>query len=184
MPGEDGLSLARFLREHYKLGIIMLTAAGDVVDRIVGLETGADDYISKPFDPRELLARIRSVLRRVTSESGKELVSADQTQDNVRLGRCVLDLQAHKLFDQDGGEISITSMEFDLLKAFVTHPMRVLSRDQLLDMAHNRAWEPFDRSIDIRIARIRRKIEADPTKPEIIKTVRGKGYMFVPDDGQ
>lgn len=182
MPGEDGLSLARFLREHYPVGIIMLTAAGEVVDRIVGLEMGADDYLGKPFDPRELLARIKSVLRRLTLRAAPDrTAAADKTPPGVRFGRCVLNLESHQLFDRDGGEIPITSMEFDLLQAFATHPNRVLTRDQLLDMAHNRDWDPFDRSIDIRITRIRRKIEADPAKPQTIKTVRGKGYLFVPD---
>jgi len=178
MPGEDGLSLARFLREHHKLGIIMLTAAGEVVDRIIGLEMGADDYISKPFDPRELLARTKSVLRRMAA--GPSEVAPETETEGVRFGRCVLNMDAHKLHTLDGEEVPITSMEFDLLKAFATHPNRVLSRDQLLDLAHNRDWDPFDRSIDIRITRIRRKIEEDPAKPQAIKTVRGAGYIFVP----
>ncbi len=182
MPGEDGLSLARFLREHYPVGIIMLTGAGEVVDRIVGLEMGADDYLSKPFDPRELLARIKGVLRRIAARPNGAGVSSAKTQAGVRFGRRKLNLESHQLFDEHGVEIPITCMEFDLLKAFALHPKRVLSRDQLLDLAHDRAWEPFDRSIDIRITRIRRKIEADPTNPQTIKTVRGKGYLFMPDD--
>jgi two-component system phosphate regulon response regulator OmpR len=178
MPGEDGLSLARYLREHHQVGIIMLTAAGDVVDRIVGLEMGADDYIPKPFDPRELLARIKSVLRR--SAAGPQEPAAPDLENQVRFGRCLLNLDSHKLFDTQGKEVHLTSMEFDLLQAFATHPNRVLSRDQLLDLAHKRDWDPFDRSIDIRITRIRRKIEDDPAKPQTIKTVRGAGYIFVP----
>ena len=194
MPGEDGLSLARFLREHHRVGIIMLTAAADVVDRIIGLEMGADDYVTKPFDPRELLARIKSVLRRGAlpasddegtvdnASSDTETESSSGANNSVLFGRCVLDLEAHKLFVRDDGEeVPITSMEFDLLQAFATRPNRVLSRDQLLDLAHNRDWEPFDRSIDIRIARLRRKIEMDPAKPQTIKTVRGAGYIFVPN---
>jgi len=181
MPGEDGLSLARYLRANVKVGIVMLTAAGEVVDRIVGLEMGADDYLAKPVDLRELLARIRAVLRRVPAETaaagGAQPAAATH---QVRFGACKLDLDAHKLFDPEGEEVPITSMEFDLLKAFADHPNRVLSRDQLLDLAHNKDWEPFDRSIDIRIARLRRKIEADPAKPQVIKTVRGAGYIFVP----
>ena len=183
MPGEDGLSLARFLREHYRLGIIMLTAAGDTVDRIIGLEMGADDYIPKPFDPRELLARIKSVLRRglVATMAEQPPETATATGRTVRFGRCLLDIEAHKLLrENDGVEVPITSMEFDLLKAFADHPNRVLSRDQLLDLAHNRDWDPFDRSIDIRVTRIRRKVELDPSKPQTIKTVRGVGYMYVP----
>jgi two-component system phosphate regulon response regulator OmpR len=191
MPGEDGLSLARYLREHYQMGIIMLTAAAEVIDRIIGLEIGADDYITKPFDPRELLARVKSVLRRLeaapvsapTASSDRDhakVVVSDISQ-GVRFGHCILNMESHRLFDEDGQEVPITNMEFDLLKAFATNPNRVLSRDQLLDMAHNRDWDPFDRSIDIRIARIRRKIEDDPAKPQTIKTVRGAGYIFVPE---
>jgi DNA-binding response OmpR family regulator len=181
MPGEDGLSLARFLRANTDIGIVMLTAAGEVVDRIVGLEMGADDYLPKPVDMRELLARVRAVLRRMEARAAGP--AKDQAAAaTVGFGPCRLDLDAHKLFDADGAEIPITSMEFDLLKAFAEHPNRVLSRDQLLDLAHNRDWEPFDRSIDIRIARLRRKVEADPAKPQVIKTVRGAGYIFVPGD--
>ncbi len=182
MPGEDGLSLARFLREHSRAGIIMLTASGTPVDRIVGLETGADDYLVKPFDLRELLARVRAVLRRVRPERA-EAAPAGASGRTVAFGDCRLDLEAHKLTDAEGRDIPITAMEFDLLKAFAEHPNRVLNRDQLLDLAHKRGWEPFDRSIDIRIARIRRKIEKVPSKPEVIKTVRGAGYIFVPGKG-
>lgn len=181
MPGEDGLSLARFLREHYSVGIIMLTAMGEVVDRIVGLEMGADDYISKPFDPRELLARVKSVLRRVSSRAKTDEAASGKPPPGVRFRDFLLNLESNQLFDVNGVEIPITGMEFDLLKAFITHPNRVLTRDQLLDLAHNRNWDPFDRSIDVRITRIRRKIEQDPAKPQIIKTVWGKGYIFVPD---
>lgn len=182
MPGEDGLSLARYLREHTKgVGIVMLTAAGGVVDRIVGLEMGADDYIAKPVDLRELLARVRSVLRRLhlpTTPQGA--AEAKEGSRKVTFGAFHLDLEAHRLYAADGTEVPITSMEFDLLKAFADNPNRVLSRDRLLDLAHNRDWEPFDRSIDIRITRLRRKIEADPAKPQVIKTVRGSGYIFIP----
>jgi DNA-binding response OmpR family regulator len=177
MPGEDGLSLARYLRANVKVGIVMLTAAGEVVDRIVGLEMGADDYIAKPVDLRELLARVRAVLRRVPAAPPE---GSEAPPHQIHFGPCRLDLDAHKLYDADGEEVPITSMEFDLLKAFADHPNRVLSRDQLLDLAHNKGWEPFDRSIDIRIARLRRKVEADPGKPQVIKTVRGAGYIFVP----
>jgi len=180
MPGEDGLSLARFLRANTTVGIVMLTAAGEVVDRVVGLEIGADDYIAKPVDLRELLARIRAVLRRLRSGPAETGAAQAQVTSTMPIGACQLDLEAHRLFDADGHEVPITSMEFDLLKAFVEHPNRVLSRDQLLDLAHNKDWEPFDRSIDIRIARLRRKIETDPSKPQVVKTVRGAGYIFVP----
>jgi len=179
MPGEDGLSLARFLRVQHTAGIVMLTASGETVDRIVGLEMGADDYLAKPVDLRELLARIKAVLRRSLRQVREAEASEAAANRVVPFGPCSLDLDAHKLFDAQGAEIAITAMEFDLLKAFAEHPNRVLSRDLLLDMAHNRDWEPFDRSIDIRIARLRRKIERDPGKPETIRTVRGAGYMFV-----
>ena len=184
MPGEDGLSLARFLRERGGVGIVMLTAAGEVVDKIVGLEVGADDYIAKPFDLRELMARTKAVLRRMQAQPTSVDETAALRENQVGFGDCLLDLDSHKLFGQDGKEIAITSMEFDLLKVFAEHPNRVLNRDQLLDMAHNRGWEPFDRSIDIRITRLRKKIEADPSKPQVIKTVRGAGYIYVPKGAQ
>jgi two-component system phosphate regulon response regulator OmpR len=180
MPGEDGLSLARFLREQTSIPVVMLTAAGEVVDRIVGLEMGADDYLTKPVDLRELLARVKAVLRRFQTAQSRADLALESAQRTVAFGKLRLDLDAHKLFDGDDNEVPLTSMEYDLLKAFAEHPNRVLSRDQLLDMAHNRGWEPFDRSIDIRIARIRRKIEPDPGKPQVIKTVRGAGYIFSP----
>jgi len=178
MPGEDGLSLARFLRENCQVGIIMLTAAGEVVDRIVGLEMGADDYLAKPVDLRELLARIKAVLRRADWAQKPENGAGPDDARLARFGRFTLNLDSHKLFNGEGGEIPLTGMEFDLLKAFADNPNRVLTRDQLLNLAHNRDWEPFDRSIDIRIARIRRKIENDPAKPQVIKTVRGAGYLY------
>jgi two-component system phosphate regulon response regulator OmpR len=180
MPGEDGLSLARFLRQSTDVGIIMLTAAGETVDRIVGLEIGADDYLAKPVDLRELLARVRAVLRRrlATAHGAVDGGAGTNTGDEIAFGRCRLNLASRKLIEADGQEVPLTSMEFDLLKAFADHPNRILTRDQLLDLAHDRTWEPFDRSIDIRIARIRRKIEADPTKPQVIKTVRGVGYVY------
>jgi two-component system phosphate regulon response regulator OmpR len=188
LPGEDGLALARFLRERYDLGIIMVTAAGEVVDRIVGLEMGADDYVAKPFDLRELLARLKSVMRRVQArtaaapaEAAPAAPAAGQAPSTrLPIGRCFLDMKSHQLFDRDGAEVAITTMEFDLLKAFVDHPNQVLSRDRLLTLTRNREWEPFDRSIDIRIARVRRKVEEDPENPKAIRTVRGAGYMYVP----
>jgi DNA-binding response OmpR family regulator len=179
LPGEDGLSLARWLRKNHDVAIIMLTGAAEIVDRVVGLEVGADDYLAKPFDLRELRARLRSVLRR-TRRSGETVEpAAKPAPKRVRIGRCELDLSTHQLFGPDG-EISITHMDFELLKVFAQNANRVLSRDQLLTMTQNREWEPFDRAIDIRIARLRRKIEADPEKPAVIRTVRGAGYMFVP----
>jgi len=175
LPGEDGLSLARYLRSNYQIGIIMLSAAAEVFDRIVGLEMGADDYVTKPFEPRELLARVKSVLRRV---QGALEIEA-QSDSRVKFGAYVLDLESHQLLDKDDQAISLTSMEFDLLKAFAENPNKVLDRDQLLSLSHNRDWDPFDRSIDIRITRLRRKIEVEPSRPQIIKTVRGAGYIFV-----
>ena len=174
LPGEDGLTLARYLRERHDVGIIMVTGAGDVVDRVAGLEVGADDYIAKPFDPRELRARLKSVLRRL------EKKDAARTQAPVSIGRCVLDLKSRTLCDAKGREVPITAMEFELLRTLIEHPNQVLTRDQLLTLTRNREWEPFDRSIDIRITRLRRKVEEDPARPRAIKTVRGAGYMFVP----
>ena len=183
LPGEDGLTLARFLRERYDVGIIMVTGAADVVDRVAGLEVGADDYVVKPFDPRELRARVKSVLRRMQARApeAQAAVAPDPApRSRVRIGACALDLASHRLFAADGQEIPLTAMEFDLLRVFVEHPNQVLNRDRLLTLTRNREWEPFDRSIDIRIARVRRKIEADPDHPQAIRTVRGTGYMYVP----
>ena len=175
MPGESGLSLAREIRRREGVAVVMLTAMGDVVDRVVGLELGADDYLAKPFDPRELLARIRSVLRRL-----KPAAPTTERRRNVRFGRYLLDIDARRLFALDGSEVPISAMEFDLLHAFALNPNRVLSRDRLLELANKSGNEPFDRSIDTRVARLRQKIEPHPDKPEIIKTVRGAGYVFVP----
>ena len=176
MPGEDGISIARDLRQRGGLGIIMLTANADSVDRVVGLEVGADDYIPKPFEPRELLARVRAVLRRVAPGDA----SAATMGDEVRIGRCILNLARRSLYAADGSEVAITAMEFDLLEAFVRNPNRVLSRDRLLDLAHHKDSDGFDRSIDTRITRLRKKVEVDPATPQAIKTVRGAGYLFVP----
>src|SRR6185369_17097229 len=187
MPGEDGLTLARFLRERYDVGIIMVTASSDVVDRVVGLEIGADDYVAKPFDPRELLARVKSVLRRmqarVSLDGGNDATEerAAPADARVRCGRCLLDVDARRLFESTGEEVAITAMEYELLRVFLASPNRVLSRDQLLMQTRNREWEPFDRSIDIRIGRLRKKIEPDPTgEPRCLRTVRNAGYMYVP----
>jgi len=176
MPGEDGLSLARHLRERYaSIAIVMLTSASTVVDRIVGLEMGADDYVPKPFDPRELAARVKSVLRR-TSSAGR----ADIGAERLRIGRCVLDLDAHRLIDETGAEVPMSPLEFDLLKALAEHPNRPLSRERILNL-RQRDWDPFDRSVDLRIMRLRRKIEPDPDHPRYIRTIRNEGYIFVPD---
>jgi DNA-binding response OmpR family regulator len=179
MPGEDGLSLARHLRERYaSTAIVMLTSASTVVDRIIGLEMGADDYVPKPFDPRELLARVKSVLRR-TSAAGR----ADLGAARVRIGRCVLDLAAHRLTDEKGKEVSMSPLEFDLLKALAEHPNRALSRERIVNLTQRRDWDPFDRSVDLRIMRLRKKIEPDPAHPQYIKTIRNEGYLFVPGGG-
>jgi DNA-binding response OmpR family regulator len=176
LPDEDGLTLARFLRERYSVGIIMVTGADAVVDRVVGLEVGADDYISKPFDLREVLARVKSVLRRLRPRPS----DAHGAAGRISVGRCLLDLRSHELSDSGGRPVALTSMEFELLKALVEHPNQVLSRDRLLTLTRKREWEPFDRSIDILIGRLRRKIEEQPDRPQVIRTVRGAGYMFVP----
>jgi two-component system phosphate regulon response regulator OmpR len=178
LPQEDGLSLARYLRERYDIGIIMVTGASGTVDRIVGLEMGADDYVAKPFEPRELLARIKSVLRRLQARPATNVVPEGATS-RVAFGQCRLDLGSHRLFAPDGVEIPITTMEFELLKLFSEHPGKVLSRDRILTLTKNREWDPYDRSIDIRVARLRRKVEQDPENPQVIRTVRGAGYMFV-----
>ena len=179
MPGEDGLSLARHLRERYeRIAIVMLTSAGTVVDRVVGLEMGADDYVAKPFDPRELLARIRSVLRRTSAMRRAELGA-----ERVRIGRCVLDLAAHRLIDKTGQDVAMSPLEFDLLKAFAEHPNQALSRERILSLSQQRDWDPFDRSVDLRVMRVRKKIEPDPDHPQYIKTIRNEGYIFLPGQG-
>ncbi|RZJ13782.1 MAG: response regulator [Rubrivivax sp.] len=183
MPGENGLSLARALREaHPRLGVLMLTTAGEAIDRIVGLEVGADDYVAKPFELRELLARVRAVLRRlqVSAPASAAATAAEVEPERVPFGACKLNLSQRKLFGGDGGEIDITAAEFDLLALFARHPNRPLNRDQIMEQAHNRGWDVFDRSIDLRVMRLRRKVERNPDKPEVIKTVRNVGYVYVP----
>ena len=183
MPGENGLSLARFLREsHPRLGLVMLTTAGESVDRIVGLELGADDYLPKPFEMRELLARARAVLRRASGGPAVGAAAAPATRQ-VRFGDCLLDLDQRRLFGREGAEVEISAAEYDLLALFARHPNRPLNRDQIMEQAHNRGWDVFDRSIDLRVMRLRRKIERNPDKPEVIKTVRNVGYVYVPGGG-
>ncbi len=184
--GEDGFALARWMRALSPgIGIIMLTAAGDLVDRVVGLESGADDYITKPFEPRELLARIRAVMRRAHAEAA----AIPQKPENlapgrIRMGGAVLDLKRGLLLTADGREDTLTEGEFTLLKLFVDNPNRALHRDWLLERTSgDEEPEAFDRAIDLRIMRLRRKVERNPARPMAIRTVRGVGYLFDPEAG-
>ena len=173
LPGEDGLSLARQLRARSNIPIIMLSARGEDIDRIVGLEVGADDYLAKPFNPRELLARVRAILRR------RDPGSQAPPNQGYAFGPFRLDLQSHHL-SREGTEIPITAGEFTLLQIFIEHPNRVLSRDYLVELLKGYERTPFDRSVDVRVARLRRKIEPDPMAPSFIRTVWGQGYLFSP----
>jgi len=177
LPGEDGLTLCRRLRGESTIPVVMLTAMGEEIDRIVGLEMGADDYLPKPFNPRELLARIKAVLRRTNqvSSAGADIVSNGRI---LSFESWQLDLTKRELRKTDGEIVPLSSGEFDLLQAFAEHPQRVLNRDQLLDLSRGRAAALYDRSIDIQVMRLRRKIEMDPKDPQLIKTVRSGGYMF------
>ena len=175
LPGEDGLTLCRKVRAHSNMPIIMLTAMGEDTDRIIGLEIGADDYIAKPFNPRELLARIKAILRRTTDEEPK------RQQSVVKFSNWTFDLDGRRLISPDDLEVTLSAGEYDLLVVFVKQPKVVLSRDQLLDLTKNRSAGPFDRSIDVQISRIRQKIETQPKNPQLIKTVRGGGYVFTSD---
>lgn len=177
MPGEDGLSLTRWLRSESHAAVLLLTGMGTLTDRVVGLEMGADDYLPKPFEPAELRSRIKAILRRTMSAS----LANGRPATRMRLGRCVIDVEQRALFNDAGEKVTLTTMEFDLLYTLMTHARRALSRDQLLDMAHHSRFEPFDRSIDVRINRLRKKIEFDPAKPRVLKTIRGQGYMLIPD---
>lgn len=176
LPGDDGLTLCRELRgQGNQVPIIMLTAMGEDTDRIVGLEMGADDYLPKPFNPRELLARIKAVLRR---QSGTEPGAPGEVAQRLRFGPWLLDTGRRELVDSQGVTISLSTAEFDLLRVFTQHPNRVLSRDQLLDLARGREAQAFDRAIDTLVSRLRRKLEADSRHPELIKTIWGGGYML------
>jgi two-component system OmpR family response regulator len=178
LPGEDGLSLCRRLRTRSNIPIIMLTAKGDEVDRVIGLEMGADDYLPKPFGSRELVARIRAVLRR-SRETGAASGSIERPK-HYRFGSWRLDTNRRQLIHDDTTVVPLSTGEYDLLVVLVERPQRVLSRDQLLDLARGRSATTLDRSIDTQVSRLRRKLEEDPTKPSIIKTVWGGGYMFTP----
>ncbi len=173
MPGEDGLSLCRRLRAGSTLPVIMLTAVGEDTDRIVGLEMGADDYLPKPFNPRELLARVKAVLRR-----GGETRGGDPRDGLLCFEGWRLNVARRELHAPDAALVQLSAGEFDLLVAFAEHPQRVLTRDQLLDLARGRAAIPYDRSVDVQVSRLRRKLEADPKEPALIKTVRSGGYIF------
>ncbi|MCF3096519.1 response regulator [Aeromonas australiensis] len=178
MPGEDGLTLCRELRVKSNLPIITLTAMGEETDRIIGLEMGADDYLAKPFNPRELLARIKAVMRRTQADTQP---AAETLTRDLRFDRWLLDINRRELVDEDGVGLSLSTAEFDLLKVFLERPQRVLSRDQLLDLARGREAVAFDRAIDTLVSRLRRKLERDPKNPELIKTIWGGGYMFSAD---
>ena len=175
MPGEDGLQLAGFIRATSSIPVILLTAKAEETDRIVGLEIGADDYVTKPFSPRELLARIKAVLRRAGDSGGR--VHAEESE-SYAFGPWVLKAGERELVDQDGVAIPLSTGEYNLLHAFVTRPRRVLSRDQLLDLTQGRELAAFERSIDNHISRLRKKIEDNPSDPKLIKTVWGGGYML------
>lgn len=178
LPGEDGLALTRAIRMQSNLPILMLSARGEEMDRVIGLEVGADDYLAKPFGPRELLARLRALLRRGPGAAPASIAGARPC-----FGPYVLDLQGRRLL-RDHVEVPLTSAEFSLLAAFLARPNRVLSRDTLVDLLKGYERDPFDRSIDIRVTRLRRKIEADPAAPAYIRTVRGEGYLFNPHGGE
>jgi DNA-binding response OmpR family regulator len=219
LPGEDGFAIARRLREHWNCGLVIVTGRGDAVDKVVGLEIGADDYVTKPFDLRELLARIKAVLRRTHGEAPRaaaaplpeagaaanrsphhgaihsanheanHAVAGGRNQSGAttsgsggcfRFAGWLLDLRARRLLAPDGSEVALTSGEFDLLSVFVQHPGRVLSRDFLLESTRGREAAPFDRTIDVQIGRLRKKLEADPQAPQILKSVRSAGYLLVP----
>ena len=177
LPGECGVALTRYLHEHTRVGIVALTVSEGSVDRIVSLEAGADDCLARPVDLRELLARTKAVTRCMgASWSGSS--PAAPCRETIKFGDGELDLAGHRLVDSQGREIPITAMEYALLRAFAENQGRVLNRDELAELAHNREWSPFDRSMDIRISRLRRKIETNPVHPQIIETVRGVGYRF------
>ena len=175
LPGDDGLVLCRNLRSRSELPVIMLTARGEDTERIVGLEMGADDYLPKPFNPRELLARIKVVLRRAGSA-----ISMRDTEDAARIhfAGWTLDVTARHLIDSDGVVVPLSGGEYRLLRVLLDHPNRVLNRDQILDFSQGRDWAPFDRSIDVQISRVRRRLRDDGKNPSIIKTVRGEGYVL------
>ena len=179
LPGEDGFSIARQLREHWHCGLVIVTGRGDAVDKIVGLEVGADDYVTKPFDLRELVARVKAVLRRVEPREPAK-APANAARSKLRFAGWELDTAARSLVGPQGRAVALTGGEFDLLSVFARHPGRVLSRDFLLEQTRGREAGPFDRTIDVQIGRLRKKLEPDTEDPQIIKSVRGAGYILVP----
>ena len=186
LPGEDGLAIARQIRERSRCGLIIVTGRGDAVDKVVGLEIGADDYVTKPFDLRELLARITAILRRTTAVAPPEALApavapAAPRRTCLAFAGWTLDTAARGLTDAQGADVALTTGEFDLLKVFTEHPGRVLSRDFLLEQTRGREAGPFDRTIDVQVGRLRKKLEADADDPKIIKSVRGAGYVLVPE---
>ncbi|MEO8309583.1 MAG: response regulator transcription factor [Caldimonas sp.] len=176
LPGADGFSIAREIRARWRCGVVMVTGRGDAVDKVVGLEIGADDYVTKPFDLRELLARIKAVLRRVSAVAPSAGAEAGERR---RFAGWELDLSARRLLNPEGHEVALTSGEFDLLSTFLSHAGRVLSRDFLLGETRGREAGPFDRTIDVQVGRLRKKIEKDSDDPQLIKSVRGAGYILV-----
>jgi len=186
LPGEDGFAIARQLREHFRVGLVIVTGRGDAVDKIVGLEIGADDYVTKPFDLRELAARIKAVLRRLapateSATPAPATAANPAARERFRFAGWEFDTAARKLVDPQGTEIVLTTGEFDLLAVLVRHAGRVLSRDFLLEQTRGRDAGPFDRTIDVQVGRLRRKMETDSERPELIKSVRGAGYVLVPE---
>ncbi|WP_431131450.1 response regulator [Variovorax paradoxus] len=186
LPGEDGFSIARRMRENWRCGLVIVTGRGDAVDKVVGLEVGADDYVTKPFDLRELVARVKAVLRRLAPGNAADAsppAAAPATpalSDKLRFAGWQLDVAARSLANPQGQNVALTGGEFELLCAFARHAGRVLSRDFLLEQTRGRGAAPFDRTIDVQVGRLRKKIEADADDPQIIKSVRGAGYILVP----
>ena len=183
MPGEDGLSLARHIRQCSEIPIIMLTGKGDLIDRVAGLETGADDYITKPFELREVLARIRTVMRRAAPRTAPAATvpgpaAGENESGSLAFEGWLLDLRRRELRRQTGELMPLTAGEFELLYVFACHPNRVLNRDQLIDLVKGRDWAAYDRGVDTQVMRLRKKVETDPRNPRLIKTVRGAGYVF------
>jgi DNA-binding response OmpR family regulator len=177
LPGEDGFAIARQLREHHRAGLVIVSGRGEAIDKVVGLEVGADDYVTKPFDLRELLARIKAVLRRLEAAAPPPAAPA-AAAEGFRVAGWRIEVAARRVTDAAGREVALTGGEFDLLVTFCRHPARVLSRDFLLDATRGREAGPFDRTIDVQVGRLRRKLEADPEHPAIIKSVRGAGYLL------